>query len=1374
MSLCGERKILKEDKFRSMKTKLFSKILGVGLAIGLVFALGAAVLPAGEAQAGEMEWGETTTPSETDFVIAPDTDIDDYAVGGESGDIVYATVSPVVALGSPVGALGSAEWTTVDTNSVLLTKTGAGNAGSTHLEIIPMPGETLADFDGGAEDYGWDHKRSAVTTNWEHFELRFSDRDSAAWVEVTIPHQNLLGTNAWVTETLELDDPVAFNGVTPEGHSFADWANLATNEVQNSEALLNVLINAEDVATVDCGDWELDRIRIELWENVARTVYINEVEINGNKTCNPIEPTPMVFSSGDAGVTWSDITDTVQDASDLPNPFVNFQYGGVAIAPDNEDWIAIAGIDTEGDCVVVASEDGGSTFTYTGAMTDATSSTSMVTMYDIDVSPAVDGIYNVAVAGASNAATPASPGTVFRFEAGTWLGGSWVDTTWNSGVTTAYPGWDDSTDVIEPTLWTTAVIAVAFSPNFDLDDTIVTMGSTYLRTAAGEAAGDGNILPYLQQGLWESGGTGTYNGESSLSDAVPVTNDGNELQAIGAASGLRGMGIALPADFDGTSSSDNNVYLYANAKDTVTSVYGGYVMISEAGSLSARCGPSGDPLLASIAVHGDAYTCKAMIGTYAAAFDADTGEITEAAACGGVPVWHTVELDDCCPEWEAACKDPSGPYMAVVTYAPDGEKAFASTAGDVPAIYGGGSNDESAFSVSLDDAVSFNQIGLIDTDIDFLSDMIVCPDCETVYLSSINKTATCQIFSCDSIWRTWTVDGAIGSVWERVYHGAWTEDEVDDNLLLRLPCEDTADCCTVYMGVQNSGDLYYSRDCGQCWNTAVNQKLSIQDFAIQSENVVYILDSAGLVSTSTQYGRRPSDGVDTLVGSGHMITTCCDSGMVLVAGASDEPIGYSSDGGETWDLTDDLPGDGGTAHVACDTACATDPIIYVATDENTAALDASTVNDGGAIYRSNLDDGAWDNLNALDTPYSGIAIGVSDGTLYASSYAIGVDASESVCTRFVDWDAALQDEFYSGVARNLTPCETDCCGEDSWDYLIAGLSSASAALPTEYFNAEPSALRICGCTDIDTPSILWAIDWRGNDNDYDVTDGTPGTIWSYEDCAAKKGPILTSPADEAILDCDVCATCDVNPFTLKWERMCLACSYDIEIMDEDGNLIWSQVDIDISGDPPELYTASADLTDELSLQCGNTYTWHVREANTSTGETGECVHSPWSETWSFTIAASASEAVALIAPEAGAVGVQQSNVGFTWSSVSQATSYRFVLSPNADLSGALEIADQSVTAYAYSGTLNYGDSYYWQVTAWKDSTMLSQSDIGTFSTAPEEVVIEPPAPPVINIPAQPGVTQEQIVPTWIYAVIGIGAALIVVVIVLIVRKKSSS
>jgi len=113
-----------------------------------------------------------------------------------------------------------------------------------------------------------------------------------------------------------------------------------------------------------------------------------------------------------------------------------------------------------------------------------------------------------------------------------------------------------------------------------------------------------------------------------------------------------------------------------------------------------------------------------------------------------------------------------------------------------------------------------------------------------------------------------------------------------------------------------------------------------------------------------------------------------------------------------------------------------------------------------------------------------------------------------------------------------------------------------------------------------------------------------------------------------------------------------------------------------------------------------------------------------------------------------------------------------VLSKNADLSGALATAEVTGTAYAYSGTLDYETTYYWQVTAWKGNIMMSQSDIGTFAIAAEEYIPpepQPTPPPVVNIPPT-----QHIVPTWIYAVIGIGAALIVVVIVLIVRSRRPS
>ncbi|MDD5511239.1 MAG: hypothetical protein PHI12_10570 [Dehalococcoidales bacterium] len=1222
-----------------MKTKLISKILGVGLALGLTLSLGAAFIAAPAVQADEMEWGQVNTPSWEDMVILPGSDIIDYAVGGDEGEIVFA----VLELFSECTEVG------------YQSREG-----------------------GGGEDY---------------FALVMSD---------------------------------------------------------------------------------------------------------------------------DGGVTWSDITEAVVEASSAPwdadhiDPTDIMSLNLVALAPDDEDWVAVAGYydgdkllgpTATGTPFVVASEDGGSNFTYAHPIEDG--GIWMDLMMDMAISPAVGSIHNIALAGRADDTIGSSGyGVVFRLEAGTWLTGGWEDTR-------CYAGWDGAGD--EPcddgdwTIWSDAVVAVDFSPNFDMDDTIVCM-------SVADIDDDWEAhLPFLQEGTWNGGGA--WNAEAGFGSApLQITDEGTTLLTIAA---RYMMGFALPADFDGQDGSANNIYLYVNALHTTSWEVGGFVFISEdCDDLSMRCGPSGDPVLASIDVYGDADTCKAVVGTLGVDIEFDEGDylVSEVEPCAGVAVYHTVELDDCCPEWECACKDPSGPTLAVVMYTPDGEKVYATTSGSRTFLWEteggdgesftddwdswlGNALDESAFSVSLDDAVSFNQIGLIDTDIDMLSDVVVCPDCSVIYLSSINVEDTqwdggrypCALdddyceedgppgwFACDSIWRSYDN----GDTWERVYHGDWSDanwsggewwesDGEPDRILLRLPCDDLDECCTIYMGIQDTEDLYYSRDCGQCWNKAVNQKLTIQDFAVESENIVYILDRSGQVSTSTQYGRRPSDGVDTGVDRGHMIISCCAEGWVVVSGSADEPVAWSEDGGESWDVTDDLPGGSNdpydNAHIACDPVC--ENIVYAAID-------------GEGIYRTDLSEGAWDDLNAMPYDYTGIVV-AREGTLYASSDDIWADtdcfcspAADPLdeCERYGEpGDSDYQQ--YSGVARNLTPCETDCCGTEDWDYLIAGLSprqSEAEDCDEEYedFDAQPNGLDICGCLSPDTNSVLWAIDRNNYRSDggygYNVVDGSDGSLWSYEDCAAKHGPELTSPEDGAILACDVCDSCVSAAMTLKWERMCLACSYDIEIMDEDGNVIADWIDEEITGDPPTFYV-------DAGLECGRTYTWHVREANT---ETDECVHSPWSETWSFTIEASSANAVQLIAPEQGAVVAQRTGVGFSWSSVYDATTYSFVLSANPDLSGALASADVSGTAYAYSGTLDYGTTYYWQVTAWKDGTMLSQSDIGTFAVAAEEYIPpepEPAEPVVIDIPAT-----QQITPMWIYAMIGIGAALVVVVIVLIVRSRRPS
>ena len=73
-----------------MKTKTISRILGWGLASGLGFASMAGMLvTATPAAAGEVEWGTVSTPSWTDNVIVPGSDIYHYAVAPD-GDTVYA------------------------------------------------------------------------------------------------------------------------------------------------------------------------------------------------------------------------------------------------------------------------------------------------------------------------------------------------------------------------------------------------------------------------------------------------------------------------------------------------------------------------------------------------------------------------------------------------------------------------------------------------------------------------------------------------------------------------------------------------------------------------------------------------------------------------------------------------------------------------------------------------------------------------------------------------------------------------------------------------------------------------------------------------------------------------------------------------------------------------------------------------------------------------------------------------------------------------------------------------------------------------------------------------------------------------------------
>jgi len=216
-----------------------------------------------------------------------------------------------------------AEWSTVQqyagSYSAKLYKGNSGDAGSTHLQITPPTAQTLTAFVAGPTDYSFWYWYSAVTGNFVQFELRFEDPDSDAWVEVTVvPHQNTLGTAAWLQKSLALSDVCGIGGVGELGGSFFDW------DLGTTISTLITDINAKAEVT-SSGEWTLRRVRLELWEATPeRTAYIDSVELDGVVyTVEPGGTAPaMSLDSGSTEIGYTEDGVTMEYTGETENIMV--------------------------------------------------------------------------------------------------------------------------------------------------------------------------------------------------------------------------------------------------------------------------------------------------------------------------------------------------------------------------------------------------------------------------------------------------------------------------------------------------------------------------------------------------------------------------------------------------------------------------------------------------------------------------------------------------------------------------------------------------------------------------------------------------------------------------------------------------------------------------------------------------------------------------------------------------------------------------------------------------------------------------------------------------------------------------------------------
>jgi hypothetical protein len=673
--------------------------------------------------------------------------------------------------------------------------------------------------------------------------------------------------------------------------------------------------------------------------------------------------------------------------------------------------------------------------------------------------------------------------------------------------------------------------------------------------------------------------------------------------------------------------------------------------------------------------------------------------------------------------WDGSEKNPTGDRLTYVIFYDD--TALAATTGT-----------ECAVSISCGEEVGqyWNQISLIATDIS----CVLYGDHSPGYLS--DDSHTWFMLTTGSAQSVFRYDG---TYWERVFCSTL----VNSGFQMVLVSPDFLTTNAVF--VANMGfEIWRSLDAGCSWDKLTfpcspRPYISAAVVIDEDTGIVGGMDGpvgndSGTVFKTTRHGARPWDDyeVDT---TGDIISFDLepgyeDPGSVLL-GTSKSEVFISEDGGETWDLVGELliGGDAYTS-VAFDPGYATNHTIYAAADETIARCIIDPDEDWV--------DQEWKEIySSASDVYWGIQA-VGDTALYVGDKA-QVDTTDGV------------NAVTGGVLRSLNPLEEepeDVVFERLSETLDLGTRLSGLLLTTDVSDD--------GCAE----NVLWSLEVLCSPD-----------VWVYEDTLAAP-VVLNTPVEGQKL-----AT--TEEATLSWKELCGADCYEVSLYSYCPECPDEKLEVDISDlmDCPECLLDHSEYCEECVsdtciviggeygewLEPGTTYYWKVRV----------CYDQPklskWSEERTFTTALFAVDFDELCSPNCGSQDIILTP-NFAWEAVDGATGYEVQLATTETFTVGVVKGDTTVNAWVCSETLEYASTYYWRVRAEKDGIysdwtycMFTTMAEPVPPTPPVEVTVPPAQPaPVINIPAA-----KMITPTWIYAIIGVGAALAIVVIALIVRTR---
>ena len=648
--------------------------------------------------------------------------------------------------------------------------------------------------------------------------------------------------------------------------------------------------------------------------------------------------TQYIYRSSDGGGTWSIIQPKDGTA--------NVDATHLAVAPDDENYIAAAGDNSTTNGVVFISDDGGANWDSLGAP----GLTNDIT--DVALSAAKSGNHYVAVTGDA---------TVLYYKIGT-VGAIWTD----AGALTGFAAGQ------------THAGAVAFSPNFASDEVMVAVTAN----ATSSTNADEGILFQIfgfDQSQW--------NGDAGFTN-YPVEIVGETSDSLITA--LDSASIALSPDYLGSDDSMRLSFVGITTSAGATNA-------DDADGIFRLDEDSVDALKEDKNIHSVSYD-----GTNLVAGRYDTTGVYRSAD----PLASSPSVSG-----SASLKSPGGATLTVAAFA--GANVVAGTTGD-----------ESAFAVSENDGKTFNDISLIDTSLDTLSDVAVSADGSNVYLVTANETGTATDLS---LWR-------YASRWERVLS---VKDNTGYNDFIVRTAPDDMD--VVYLADKSGTKIYYSTDAGQAkWHTRICT-VNILDLAVETGgSTVYAASSGGYVSKSTNSGFTWATKKSSKLSGGISMLTSLGEDLLL-AGSDDGKAAYSKDGNSTWSkLSDGMTS--GVVSVAADGLDEGDLIV--------AGVDTA----GDYLYRWVWEDEEWEDIADVPTGFSTYGMALNGGILYSLS--------------------ANTTSGNSKLARSLNPTSDD----PSWNTV----DSAGEA-----FDATPSALRVSVS---DTTVKLWAVDSYSTDQLFSYKD----------------------------------------------------------------------------------------------------------------------------------------------------------------------------------------------------------------------------------------------------------------------------------------------